>query len=108
MSVLVTLSTSMSKTYDGNWMQAARAFWKRSAESGTVWLNKYRYDPFFRTEINVIGLQVAFGLVILGLVGTSYSLLYHDITVAIVNGIRDSIANHTIQGASQTVIHQTE
>jgi signal transduction histidine kinase len=58
-------------------------------------LNKYRYDPFFRTEVNVVSLQVAFALVILGLVGTSFSLLYRDISIAIVDGIRQGIATQS-------------
>lgn len=64
-------------------MRTGRAFWRRFVESVTVWLNSYRYDPFVRTEIHVIALQVAFGLVMLGLIGTAYSLLYRDISTAI-------------------------
>ena len=61
---------------------------KRFVALGTVWLNRYRGDPFFRTEVNVIALQLSFGLVILGLVGISFTLLYRDITSAILEGIR--------------------
>lgn len=64
-----------------------REFWRRCAASGTDWLNKYRYDPFFRTEVHVISFQVTFALVILGLIGASFSLLYHDIAEAVVRGI---------------------
>ncbi len=76
-------------------------------ESATVWLNSYRYDPFFRTEINVIGLQVAFGLVILGLVGTAYSLLYHDITTAILHGIREARNVTTLEAVAPSIIEST-
>jgi signal transduction histidine kinase len=76
-------------------------------ESATVWLNSYRYDPFFRTEINVIGLQVAFGLVILGLIGTSYSLLYHDIAEAILQGVRDAHNATTLQDVAPSIIKTT-
>lgn len=85
-----------------------RGYWRRFAESATVWLNKYRFDPFFRTEINVIGLQVAFGLVILGLVGTSYSLLYHDITSALLQGIRDGLATNSLGTVAPTIVKNTE
>lgn len=54
----------------------------------TVWLTKYRSDPFFRTEVNVIFLQVAFGIVILTLAAISFNLVYRDISRAIVDGIR--------------------
>lgn len=85
-----------------------KAFWKRCVESATDWLNSYRYDPFFRTEINIIGLQVAFGLVILGLIGTAYSLLYHDIANAILQGIRDAQATNSIETAAPSIIRTTE
>lgn len=85
-----------------------RAFWKRCVESATVWLNSYRYDPFFRTEINVIGLQVAFGLVILGLIGTAYSLLYHDISTAILQGIRDARSAPSLEAIGPSIIRSTE
>lgn len=89
-------------------MQTARAYWRRFAESATVLLNNYRYDPFFRTETNVIGLQVAFGLVILGLVGTAYSLLYHDISLAIIQGIRDGLAANSLETVGPVIINSTE
>ena len=69
-------------------MQEALGYSRRFVGLATVWLNRYRGDPFFRTETNVIALRIAFGLVILGLVGTSFSLLYHDITGAILEGIQ--------------------
>ena len=60
----------------------------------TDWLNKYRSDPFFRTETNVIALQVLFGIVILTLTAISFNLLYRDIARAIVDGIRIGAASH--------------
>ncbi len=89
-------------------MLTVKAFWKRFVESATVWLNSYRYDPFFRTEINVIGLQVAFGLVILGLIGTAYSLLYHDISTAILQGVRDARSVNSLEGIAPSIIKSTE
>ncbi len=89
-------------------MRMAKAYWRRFAESATVLLNNYRYDPFFRTESNVIGLQVAFGLVILGLVGTAYSLLYHDISVAIIQGIRDAVATNSLGTVAPAIISNTD
>jgi signal transduction histidine kinase len=89
-------------------MQTAKAYWKRFAESATVWLNSYRYDPFFRTEINVISLQVAFGLVILGLIGTAYSLLYHDISEAFIQGVREAGTAQSLQNVTPSIIKSTE
>jgi two-component system phosphate regulon sensor histidine kinase PhoR len=71
-------------------------------------LNKYRHDPFFRTEINVVSLQVAFALVILGLVGASFSLLYHDISEAIVQGIRMGIASGTVDGLGPSIVSEIQ
>lgn len=88
-------------------MQTVRAYWKRFVESATVWLNNYRYDPFFRTECNVIGLQIAFSLVILGLVGTAYSVLYHDVSEAIAQGIRGATATRSVDQAINTTIEAT-
>ncbi len=89
-------------------MQTAKAYWKRFAESATVWLNSYRYDPFFRTEINVISLQVAFGLVILGLIGTAYSLLYHDISEAFIQGVREAGTAQSLQNVAPSIIKSTD
>src|SRR3989338_5875158 len=95
----------MSKTFDANLMtEMAATYWKRFAALATDSLNRYRYDPFFRTECNVVGLQVAFAIVILGLVGTSFSLLYHDISEAIVQGIRESIASGTTQTLGPAIV----
>lgn len=90
-------------------MQTARAYWKQFVESATVWLNSYRYDPFFRTEINVISLQVAFGLVMVGLIGTAYSLLYHDISTAILQGVRDAgPLSPSLSNVAPSIIKNTE
>ncbi|HEY4516547.1 MAG TPA: HAMP domain-containing sensor histidine kinase [Candidatus Paceibacterota bacterium] len=72
-------------------MREIRVYSKQFAALATVWLTRYRSDPFFRTEVHVIALQVAFGIVILGLAGISFSLLYRDISAAIVDGIRAGV-----------------
>lgn len=71
-------------------------------------LNRYRYDPFFHTETNVVLLQIAFALIILGLVGTSFSVLYRDISSAIVDGIRQGLASGTPQALGPTIVDQIE
>ncbi len=79
---------------------------RRFAESATGWLNKYRFDPFFRTEVNVVGLQVAFSLVILGLVGTSLSLIYHDVSSAILQGLRAGTATGAPGSVGPAIVAQ--
>lgn len=83
-------------------------FWKRSAESATGLLNKYRYDPFFHTETNIILLQVAFALILLGVVGTSFSVLYRDISSAIVVGIRQGLASGSPEALAPSIVAQIE
>lgn len=49
---------------------------------GTAWLHRYREDPFFQTEVNVVSLQVAFASVILLFVAASFTVINHGITQA--------------------------
>ncbi len=70
------------------------AFLKQFAELATGLLNRYRQDPFYRTEVHVVALQAAFALVILGLIGTSFTLLYHDVSEAVLQGIRNTSADN--------------
>jgi signal transduction histidine kinase len=85
-----------------------RVFLKRSGELGTVWWNKYRDDPFFRTEVNVVLLQIAFALVILGLVGTSFGLLYHEVSTAIVEGISASLTSDAPTSMGPTIVREIQ
>lgn len=76
--------------------------------SVTGLVTKYRYDPFFRTEIHVVALQVAFALFVLGIVGTFFSLLYHDISTAIVEGIRTAIAGGTVSDLGPAIVRNIQ
>lgn len=78
-------------------------YWKRSGESVTGWLNKYRLDPFFRTEVNVISLQVAFALVILGIVAGAFSVLYRNVSQAIIEGIQTGIATNASSAVGPSI-----
>lgn len=82
--------------------------WKRFAESGIALATKYRYDPFFRTEVNVVALQIAFALFVLGIVGTFFNLLYYDISTAIVEGIRAAVAGGTIAELAPAIVTAIE
>lgn len=68
-------------------METVRQYSKQFAVSVTAWLNKYRFDPFYRTEVNVVVLHVAFAIVILAAVGTTFELLKHDVASVITNDL---------------------
>jgi len=56
-------------------------------------LNKYRHDSFYRTEVHIMLLHTAFAVVILGLVGASFTLLYHDLSAAVAEGISEGLGS---------------
>ncbi len=58
-------------------------------------VHRYRFDPFFRTEVNVVALQIAFALFILGLVGFVAVQLYNDASNAVAQGINESLLSHS-------------
>ncbi len=72
-------------------MRIARAYWKRFAASGIGFAHKYRFDPFFRTEINVIALQFALAAFLLAVVGIIATQLYHDASAAVAQGITETL-----------------
>ncbi len=82
--------------------------WKRFAESVTGWLTNYRIDPFFRTEVNVIGLQIAFALVILAIVGAAFSVLYQNVSQAIAEGIRMGITSHAGSAVAPSIVDELQ
>ena len=83
-------------------------YWKRFVESVTAWLHKYRGDIFFRTEVNVVGLQALFAITIIGLIVISFSILYHNISFAIVNGISESLASNAPTLMGPQIIAEVE
>ncbi len=56
--------------------------------------NKYRSDIFFRTEFNVIALQIVFATTLSLLVAIFFNYLYRDILEALISGITESIRNN--------------
>ena len=70
------------------------AYWKQFAALGIGSVHRYRFDPFFRTEVNVIALQVAFAACLLTLVGITATRLYHDASAAVSQGIADTLTPH--------------
>ncbi len=57
----------------------------------TNFTNRYRFDLFFRTECNVIALQVVFIVLVLILIAFSFNYLYHDISKTLFNEISNNI-----------------
>lgn len=55
--------------------------------------NKYIGDIFFRTEFNVIALQILFAIVLSLLVAFSFNYLYKDILNTLLTGITENIRN---------------
>lgn len=74
----------------------------------TAWLRRYQDDPFFRTEINAIALQVAFALFIVAIVGTSLNLLSQDVSSAIVAGIRTSLSTTSPNAVAPSIVQELQ
>ncbi len=74
----------------------------------TAWLNRYRSDQFFRTEVNVVALQIIFALAILAVVGVSFSLLYHDVSVAIVQGIEAGMSSDAPTSMGPAIVQEIQ
>lgn len=75
---------------------------------GTAWLRRYHDDPFFRTEVNAISLQVAFAAFIITIVGVSLNLLSKDISTAVVAGIRTGISTTTPGNVAPTIVSELQ
>lgn len=56
--------------------------------------NRYSSDIFFRTEFNVIALQICFAVVLSVLIASSFNYLYKDILQTLLTGIQTNLANH--------------
>ncbi len=68
--------------------------------SATAYADRYQFDPFLRTQINVIGMLVLFSIIILSLVGILIDYLYQDLALAILDSVREAVLKG---GTSQTV-----
>jgi two-component system sensor histidine kinase CiaH len=76
-------------------MQRVTGYWKRFAGLVTDSAHKYRYDPFFRTEVTIVVLQFAFATFLLLVVGVIATQLYHDVSVAVAEGINTALTPHS-------------
>lgn len=64
-----------------------KGYWRRFAASVTGFVHDYRFDPFFRTQVNIIALQTGFALFLLGVVALLATQLYQDALVAVSQGV---------------------
>lgn len=82
-------------------------YWKRSAALGIDFAHKYRFDPFVRTEVNVVALHITLAAFLLGVVAIIASQLYHDAADAVLQGIQSSLTTgSTPASVGDTVIAQ--
>lgn len=81
---------------------------KQSVELATAWLRKYQDDPFFRTEVNAITLQVAFAAFMIAVVGASFSFNTRGVSTAIVSGIRSGLTTTTPALVAPEIVSQVQ
>src|SRR6185436_12504319 len=74
----------------------------------TAWLRKYQDDPFFRTEVNAIALQVAFAAFMIAVVGASFSYNTQGVSTAIVSGIREGLSSSAPSSVGPKIVNQVE
>ncbi len=72
-------------------MRAVRGYSRRFAGSGIAFARRSLQDPFFRTELSVVALQVLFALFLLAVVGVVAVQLYHDASTAVARGIATTL-----------------
>ncbi len=76
--------------------------------SVTALWHKYRDDPFFYTEVNVITLQVIFAGVILLFVVASFTVVNSGITTAVQTGISESREATSTAAIAASVVHEIQ
>lgn len=59
--------------------------------SATAYADRYRYDPYVRTQVNVIGMLAIFSIVLLILLNVLFEYIYHNVSLAIVTSVRESL-----------------
>ena len=65
---------------------------KQFGVSVTDFAHKFRSDPFFRTEVSIIGLQLVFAALLLFIVAVTATSLYQDASAALSRGISEVLA----------------
>jgi signal transduction histidine kinase len=86
----------MLKTLEKNWAWIrVQHYYKLFVAWVTDLRDKYWQDIFFRTEFNVVALQITFAFVLSILVVSSFNYFYKDILETIVRTLTDNIRNNT-------------
>lgn len=81
-----------------------RGFWKQSVESVTAFARRYKSDFFLNTEINIIGLHVAYGIFILCLTIGSLTTLYRNTVEDVTDAFASALtATSTPQTPEETM-----
>jgi signal transduction histidine kinase len=85
----------------------ARTYWKRLGGWATDLKGKYWDDPFFRSELNIVILQIAFSLILVFLVAVYFSFIQTNVTRTVLEGIQTSLQNKTAISGDE-IIASTE
>jgi signal transduction histidine kinase len=85
-----------------------KTYWKRFEGSVTDWSNKYRLDLFFRTEANVIALQTAFALLILGIIFVSFLRMHDLVSQTIAQWEKLGVPFHSPNDLGSTIMSETQ
>jgi len=67
---------------------------KRFVGSVTGFAGNYQFNPFFRTEVNIIGLQLTKLASLLIVIGVAATLLYRNVSIDVVTGAGSAFALH--------------
>jgi len=81
---------------------------RRFAAWVTDWWRKYHDDPFFHTEVNIIGLQILFAGIILAFTAASFNVINAGIADAVKTGIEESNATTSTAAIAESVVHEIQ
>lgn len=81
---------------------------RRFAAWATASLQRYKDDPFFHTEVNIVALQIAFAAIILAFVAASFGVVNTGITDAIKIGIAETTATSTPESLASSIVSEIQ
>ncbi len=79
-------------------------YWKRSAALVIGFARRYRFDPFLRTEVNIVALQMGLAVFLLAVVAVIASQLYFDASAAVLKGIADTLSTHSTPASAGDIV----
>lgn len=104
MSLMSTLRTSDASSA----VKKAQTFSKRYAESATAFVNRYRFDIFYRTETHIIALQVLLGIITLSFVLIGFNFFYNDIASILVSHLMESVERFSVAETAQVILAELQ